>query len=77
MYFQPRLGAFRSFLVLGGGLFANFGFRSFGVPGSGALGCLVLAFIAAHHWRKQGWPGGKVKNFDCFVAVATNRLLIK
>ena len=54
------LGAYRYFLLLGGGLFALFGFKAFGVPGAGALGCLIQAFLAAHGWRQKGWPTGQV-----------------
>ena len=56
LHFQPQLGAYRFFLLFGSGLFAIFGFRAAGVAGAGALGCLIIAFIAGIGWKKRGWP---------------------
>lgn len=36
-------------------LLSVFGSQAAGFAGAGALGCLTLAFVANHGWRKQGW----------------------
>ncbi len=43
---------FRSVALLGAGLFAAFGSQAAGIPGAGALGCLITAFSAAIGWRR-------------------------
>lgn len=53
MVFQNRVAFLRFFLLLGGGLLSTFGARIATIPGAGALGCLVLSFVAAHGWRQQ------------------------
>ena len=43
----------RFILVFGGGLFALFGSKAAEFPGAGALGCLILAFVAAQGWQRN------------------------
>lgn len=42
-------------MLLSGGLVVVFGSRLASFGGAGALGCLVLSFVAAYGWRRQGW----------------------
>ncbi|XP_066303493.1 sodium/hydrogen exchanger 9B2-like isoform X1 [Branchiostoma lanceolatum] len=44
----PRV---RVWMVLGTGLLMTFGSRTAGYAGSGALGCLVMAFVAGFRWK--------------------------
>jgi len=48
--------ALRLLLLVGGALLALFGLGRAGLPGSGPLAVLVLAFTAGLGWRAQGWP---------------------
>jgi len=53
---QPNPSIVLRLLILGGGaLLALFGCDVVGLPGSGALAVLVMAFTAALGWRNQGW----------------------
>jgi len=45
----------RLLLLLGGSMFGLFGSAMAGVPGSGALAVLCMAFVAGLGWRRQGW----------------------
>ncbi|XP_064597395.1 sodium/hydrogen exchanger 9B2-like [Liolophura sinensis] len=49
---------FRTILICGGGIFALFGSRAAHFPGAGALGTLIMAFVAGLGWRKEGWVAG-------------------
>ena len=50
--------------MFGGGLFALFGSKAAEFPGAGALGCLILAFVAA-----QGWQRNKVMSSVLVIPV--------
>merc|ERR1719376_198717 len=58
---SKNLVLFRSAMLLGGGLLTIFGSKATGWSGSGPLGCLSLAFVAALGWRKEYRDTG-VKN---------------
>jgi len=45
----------RLLVLVGGALLALFGSDVVGLPGSGALAVLVLAFVSGVGWRRQGW----------------------
>jgi NhaP-type Na+/H+ or K+/H+ antiporter len=45
----------RLLVLVGGALLALFGSDVAGLPGSGALAVLVMAFVAGVGWRGQGW----------------------
>lgn len=45
----------RLLVLVGGALLALFGSDVAGLPGSGALAVLVMAFVAGVGWRRQGW----------------------
>jgi len=45
----------RILVLVGGALLALFGSDVVGLPGSGALAVLVMAFVAGMGWRRQGW----------------------
>jgi len=45
----------RLLVLVGGSLLALFGSDVVGLPGSGALAVLVMAFVSGVGWRKQGW----------------------
>ncbi|KAI8521382.1 Sodium/hydrogen exchanger 9B2 [Branchiostoma belcheri] len=49
----PRV---RVWMVLGTGLLMTFGSRTAGYAGSGALGCLVMAFVAGFKWKIDKEP---------------------
>lgn len=53
LIFQKHLLLFRSVLLVGGGLFTIFGSTYINWSGSGPLGCLSLAFVAALRWRQE------------------------
>ncbi len=66
----------RFFLILGLGLFSLFGssraiIGGSNLAGSGALGALVLAFVAAQGWDKmekvRGYYSRTSDNIHCFV----------
>jgi NhaP-type Na+/H+ or K+/H+ antiporter len=45
----------RLLVLVGGALLALFGSDVVGLPGSGALAVLVMAFVSGLGWRRQGW----------------------
>jgi len=45
----------RLLVLVGGALLALFGSDVVGLPGSGALAVLVMAFVSGVGWRRQGW----------------------
>jgi len=45
----------RLLVLVGGALLALFGSDVVGLPGSGALAVLVMAFVSGVGWRSQGW----------------------
>ena len=44
---------FRSVMLIGGGMLTIFGAKYLKWSGSGPLGCLSLAFVAAYGWRAE------------------------
>ncbi|XP_038060272.1 sodium/hydrogen exchanger 9B2-like [Patiria miniata] len=60
--FQNAFVLRRTVLLFGGGLFAVFGSAAVKFSGAGALGCLTMAFVAGHGWKKNKEP--IVKNID-------------
>ncbi|XP_072051345.1 sodium/hydrogen exchanger 9B2-like [Amphiura filiformis] len=57
---QSAIAWKRFLLVLCGGLFALFGSKVIEFPGAGALGCLILAFVAAQGWQRNKEPVKKL-----------------
>ncbi|XP_033644443.1 sodium/hydrogen exchanger 9B2-like [Asterias rubens] len=54
--FQTSFVMRQTLLLVGGGLFAVFGSSALKFSGAGALGCLTMAFVAGHGWKKQREP---------------------
>ncbi|XP_050417682.1 sodium/hydrogen exchanger 9B2 [Patella vulgata] len=52
---SKNLLMYRFIMVTAFGLLATFGFRVGGFPGAGALGTLIMAFVAGIGWRRRGW----------------------
>ncbi|KAH9495832.1 Sodium/hydrogen exchanger 9B2 [Bulinus truncatus] len=50
---SKNLVLFRSSMLVGAGLLAIFGSKVINWSGSGPLGCLTVAFVAAQGWRKE------------------------
>ncbi|XP_022110696.1 sodium/hydrogen exchanger 9B2-like [Acanthaster planci] len=57
---QKSLTWKRALLVCGGGLFSVFGFAQAGFTGAGAMGCLILPFVAAQGWGRAKEPVNKI-----------------
>ena len=77
-FFQANVSLLRFTLLLTSGVFAIFGSRAADCTGCGALGCLVLGFVAGLGWRKQTWPSKRV-SFSrrlCFLSWALNYAMI-
>ncbi|RUS73419.1 hypothetical protein EGW08_018825 [Elysia chlorotica] len=56
---SKNLSLFRSVLLIGGGLLTIFGSKAINWSGSGPLGCLSLAFVAAYRWKDEYRGTGK------------------
>ncbi|GFN81860.1 mitochondrial sodium/hydrogen exchanger 9b2-like, partial [Plakobranchus ocellatus] len=56
---SKNLALFRSVLLIGGGLLTIFGSKAINWSGSGPLGCLSLAFVAAYRWKDEYRGTGK------------------
>ncbi|XP_071492549.1 sodium/hydrogen exchanger 9B2-like [Diadema antillarum] len=54
------LTSLRFVFLLSGGLFAVFGSADASFPGSGALGCLILAFVASFGWKEEKHAVGEL-----------------
>ncbi|XP_012945768.2 sodium/hydrogen exchanger 9B2-like, partial [Aplysia californica] len=50
---SKNLVLFRSVMLIGGGMLTIFGSKAVKWSGSGPLGCLSLAFVAAYGWRED------------------------
>ncbi|XP_038060372.1 sodium/hydrogen exchanger 9B2-like [Patiria miniata] len=57
---QKSLTWKRALLVCGGGLLSLFGFAQAEFTGAGAMGCLILPFVAAQGWGRSKEPVNKI-----------------
>ena len=53
---KPRLAEYRFIVIFFAGIFGEFGAKVAKISGAGALGVLVMAFVASQGWRMKGWP---------------------
>jgi len=52
---NPNHGFFRWLILFGGGLIALYGAHLIHYDGAGGLAAIILAFVAAMQWRREGW----------------------
>ncbi|CAG5128446.1 unnamed protein product [Candidula unifasciata] len=66
---SKNLVLFRSALLLAGGLMAIFGSKAIDWSGSGPLGCLTVAFVAAFRWKDEYRSTGQKNPVEDVTAV--------
>jgi len=52
---SPNCAFFRWLILFGGGLIALYGAHLIHYDGAGGLAAIILAFVAAMQWRREGW----------------------
>lgn len=52
---NPNCAFFRWLILFGGGLIALYGAHLIHYDGAGGLAAIILAFVAAMQWRREGW----------------------
>jgi NhaP-type Na+/H+ or K+/H+ antiporter len=52
---SPHCAFFRWLILFGGGLIALYGAHLIHYDGAGGLAAIILAFVAAMQWRREGW----------------------
>lgn len=64
--FQKQRSLLRCLMLLGGGLSGVYLSRAVYCPGTGALGCLIMAAVAAFRWRQEDFKDGRVNSHSSY-----------